>query len=34
MFNFGVWSEGQLAECRGLVTVQALATLQANRRLT
>jgi hypothetical protein len=33
MFDFGVWSPGQLAECRGLVTLQALATLGAHGRL-
>jgi hypothetical protein len=33
MFDFGVWSPGQLAECRGLVTLQALATLDAHGRL-
>jgi hypothetical protein len=33
MFDFGVWSPGQLAEYRGLVTLQALATLDANGRL-
>jgi hypothetical protein len=34
MFDFGVWSPGQLAECRGFVTLQALATFRANGRLT
>lgn len=33
MFDFGVWSTGQLAECRGLVTLLALATLDAHGRL-
>jgi hypothetical protein len=33
LFDFGVWSPGQLAEYRGLVTLQALATLGANGRL-
>jgi hypothetical protein len=33
MFDFGAWSPGQLAEYRGLVTLQALATLDAHRRL-
>jgi hypothetical protein len=33
MFDFGVWSPGQLAECRGLATLQALATLGAHGRL-
>jgi hypothetical protein len=33
MFDFGVWSPGQLAECRGLVTLLALATLDAHGRL-
>jgi hypothetical protein len=33
MFDFGVWSPGQLAECRGLVTLEALATLGAHGRL-
>jgi hypothetical protein len=33
MFDFGVWSPGQLAECRGIVTLLALATLDAHRRL-
>jgi hypothetical protein len=33
MFDFGVWSPGQLAECRGLVTLQALATLGAHGRV-
>jgi hypothetical protein len=33
MFDFGEWSAGQLAECRGLVTLQALATLDAHGRL-
>jgi hypothetical protein len=33
LFDFGVWSPGQLAECRGLVTLQALATLDAHGRL-
>jgi hypothetical protein len=33
MFDFGVWSPGQLAECRGIVTLQALATLEAHGRL-
>jgi hypothetical protein len=33
MFDFGVWSPGQLAECRGLVTLHALATLDAHGRL-
>jgi hypothetical protein len=32
MFDFGVWSTGQLAEYRGLVTLQALATLRAHDR--
>jgi hypothetical protein len=33
MFDFGVWSCGQLADCRGLATLQALATLDAHERL-
>ncbi len=33
MFDFAAWSPGQLAECRGLVTLNALATLDAHRRL-
>jgi hypothetical protein len=33
MFDFGVWSPGQLAECRGIVTLQALTTLNAHGRL-
>jgi hypothetical protein len=33
MFDFGVWSSGQLAECRGLATLHALATLDAHGRL-
>jgi hypothetical protein len=33
MFDFGVWSQGQLAEYRGIVTLLALATLGAHRRL-
>jgi hypothetical protein len=33
MFDFGVWSTGQLAEYRGLVTLQALAALVAHGRL-
>lgn len=33
MFDFGVWSPGQLAECREIVTLQALATLEAHGRL-
>jgi len=33
MFDFAAWSPGQLAECRGLVTLHALATLDARRRL-
>jgi hypothetical protein len=33
MFDFGVWSPGQLAECRGIVTLHALATLDAHGRL-
>jgi hypothetical protein len=33
MFDYGVWSPGQLAECRGLVTLQALARLGAHGRL-
>jgi hypothetical protein len=33
MFDFGVWSSGQLAECRGLVTLQALVTLGVHGRL-
>lgn len=33
MFDFGVWSSGQLAEYRGLVTLLALATLDAHGRL-
>jgi len=33
MFDFAAWSPGQLAECRGLVTLHALATLDAHRRL-
>jgi len=33
MFDFAAWSPGQLAECRGLVTVHALATLDAHGRL-
>ena len=34
MFDFGVWAPGQLAECRGLATLQALATLGAHGRLS
>jgi hypothetical protein len=34
LFDFGVWSPGQLAECRGLVTLQALVALNAHGRLT
>jgi hypothetical protein len=33
LFDFAAWSPGQLAECRGLVTLQALATLDAHGRL-
>jgi hypothetical protein len=33
MFDFGVWSPGQLGECRGIVTLLALATLDAHGRL-
>ncbi len=33
MFDYGVWSPGQLAEGRGLVTLHALATLSAHGRL-
>jgi hypothetical protein len=33
MFDFGVWSPGQLAEWRGIVTLLALATLNAHGRL-
>jgi hypothetical protein len=33
MFDFAVWSPGQLAECRGIVTLLALATLDAHGRL-
>lgn len=33
MFDFQVWSPGQLAECRGLVTLQALVTLGVHGRL-
>jgi hypothetical protein len=33
MFDFGAWSPGQLAEYRGIVTLQALATLDAHGRL-
>lgn len=33
MFDYGVWSPGQLAECRGIMTLQALATLNAHGRL-
>jgi hypothetical protein len=33
LFDFAAWSPGQLAECRGLVTLHALATLDAHRRL-
>jgi hypothetical protein len=32
-FDFGVWSPGQLAEYRGLVTLLALTTLKAHGRL-
>jgi hypothetical protein len=34
MFDFGVWSPGQLAEYRGIVTLLALATLDAHGRLS
>ena len=33
MFDFQVWSPGQLAECRGLVTLQALVALGVHGRL-
>ena len=33
MFDWEAWSPGQLAECRGLVTLRALATLAGNGRL-
>jgi hypothetical protein len=33
MFDLGVWSPGQLTECRGIVTLLALATLAAHGRL-
>jgi hypothetical protein len=33
MFDWAAWSPGQLAECRGIVTLLALATLDAHGRL-
>jgi hypothetical protein len=33
VFDYTAWSPGQLAECRGLVTLLALATLDAHGRL-
>jgi hypothetical protein len=33
MFDFEVWSQGQLTDSRGILTVHALATLDAHGRL-